>query len=403
MNSIFSAVPTYAGDAIFALVEAFQNDPNENKVSLSIGMYFDEDGRIPTMAAVRAAKSQLLKADAPHPYLPIPGLESYRQGTKLLIFGNDAPLLGRTATVQSIGGTGALKLGADLLRRTCPDAAVWVSNPTWENHEQIFHQAGFTVHRYPYYDAATGEVRFVEMEQALRSLPKGAIVVLHASCHNPTGADLSHSQWEKLVALFADRELIPFFDIAYQGFGEGLGEDALPIRLMARAGVELLVASSFSKNFSLYGERCGALSVVCSGEEEAQKVLGQLKSLVRGNYSTPPTFGAALIGHVLSTPELMNAWATELKSMRDRIVGLRSLLCSSLTALTNGEMNFRYIEAQRGMFSYMQLSPEQVERLRKEHAVYLLKSGRLCVAGLNAKNIDYVARAIATVLSDKRD
>ncbi|MCY1277055.1 Aromatic-amino-acid aminotransferase [compost metagenome] len=403
MRSIFSAVPTYAGDAIFALVEAFQKDPNPNKVSLSIGTYFDEDGRIPAMAAVRAAKLQLLPAAATHPYLPIPGLESFRQATKGLIFGNDALLLGRTATVQSIGGTGALKLGADFLRRTCADAAVWVSDPTWENHEQVFGQAGFTVHKYPYYDAATGEVRFAEMAKTLRSLPKGSIVVLHASCHNPTGVDLSHSQWGEIVALCANHDLIPFFDLAYQGFGEGLDDDALPIRMMARAGVEFLVASSFSKNFSLYGERCGALSVVCRGEEDAQRVLGQVKSLIRGNYSTPPTFGAALIGHILSTPELRASWETELKSMRVRLVGLRSLLCSSLTALTHGEMDFRYIEAQRGMFSYMQLSPQQVERLRKEHAVYLLKSGRLCVAGLTVNNVDYVARAIAMVLSDKRD
>jgi len=402
MRSIFSEVPTYAGDAIFALVEAFQKDSNKNKVSLTIGTYFDENGLIPVMAAVRAAKSQLLPTVAAHPYLPIPGLESYRQAAKSLIFGNDAQTLGRTVTVQSIGGTGALKLGADFLRRTCADAAVWVSDPTWENHEQVFGQAGFAVHKYPYYDAATGELRFVELEQTLRSLPRGSVVVLHASCHNPTGVDLSPSQWGELITLFADRELIPFFDIAYQGFGDGLDEDAFPIRMMARAGVEFLVASSFSKNFSLYGERCGALSVVCRGEEEAQKVLGQLKSLIRGNYSTPPTFGAALIGHILSTPELQTSWATELKSMRDRLVGLRSLLCSSLTALTHGEIDFRYIEAQRGMFSYMQLSPNQVEMLRKEHAVYLLKSGRLCVAGLTANNIEYVAHAIAMVLSDKR-
>jgi len=355
------------------------------------------------MAAVRAAKSQLLTAEAAHPYLPIPGLESYRQASKVLIFGDDGPLHGRTATVQSIGGTGALKVGADFLRRTRADAAVWVSDPTWENHEQVFSQAGFAVHKYPYYDAATGDVRFAEMAQTLRSLPKGSIVVLQASCHNPTGTDLSHSQWGELVALLADRELIPFFDIAYQGFGDGLDEDAFPIRMMARAGFEFLVASSFSKNFPLYGERCGALSVVCRGEGEAQKVLGQLKSLIRGNYSTPPTFGAALIGHILSTPELRNTWETELESMRVRLVGLRSRLCSSITALTKGEMDFRYIEAQRGMFSYMQLSPDQVDKLRNEHAVYLLKSGRLCVAGLSAKNIDYVARAIATVLGGKRE
>ncbi|WP_258130230.1 amino acid aminotransferase [Achromobacter anxifer] len=397
MQSLFSPQPAEAGDAIFALVEAFQNDPAPHKVSLSIGTYFAEDGSIPVMRAVRQASDMLLQAGKPHPYLPIPGSAPYRNAARSLVFGTDSAEPERIVTVQSVGGTGALKLGADLLRRTCPEAGVWVSDPTWENHGQIFRQAGFAVHEYPYYDPATATVRFAQMQAALQALPAGSIVVLHASCHNPTGVDLSADQWDALTALFARQRLIPFFDLAYQGFGGGLDADAAPIRMMARAGMECLVASSFSKNFSLYGERCGALHVICRDEGAANSALGQLKSLIRGNYSTPPTFGAALVATVLNDPALRQLWADELEQMRTRLAGLRGRLAMELAQLTGEPETWRCVEQQRGLFSYMRLSPPQVDTLRREHAVYLLKSGRLCVAGLTDRNIEYVARAIAAV------
>lgn len=395
MQSLFSPLPAAAGDTIFALVEAFQNDPAPHKVSLSIGTYFDADGSIPVMRAVRQARAALIQAGKPHPYLPIPGSASYRDAARSLVLGADGPAPARVVTAQSVGGTGALRLGADLLRRTCPEAAVWVSDPTWENHDQIFRQAGFTVHEYPYYDAATATVRFAQMHDALQALPAGSIVVLHASCHNPTGVDLSPDQWQALTELFARQGLIPFFDLAYQGFGLGLDADAEPIRAMARAGVECLVASSFSKNFSLYGERCGALNIVCHDAAAADRALGQLKLLIRSNYSTPPTFGAALVASVLNDPALRQVWAEELEQMRVRLVGLRARLSNALAQLTGAPDAWNYIERQHGLFSYMRLSPQQVESLRREHAVYLLKSGRLCVAGLTDGNIDHVARAIA--------
>ncbi|CAB3813404.1 Aromatic-amino-acid aminotransferase [Achromobacter aegrifaciens] len=395
MQSLFSPLPATAGDTIFALVEAFQNDPAPHKVSLSIGTYFAEDGSIPVMRAVRQARDMLVQAGKPHPYLPIPGSASYRNAARSLIFGANGPEPERVVTTQSVGGTGALKLGADLLRHICPKTTVWVSDPTWENHAQIFRQAGFAVHEYPYYDAQTATVRFAQMHDALQALPAGSIVVLHASCHNPTGVDLSADQWEALTELFARQGLIPFFDLAYQGFGLGLDADAEPIRAMARAGVECLVASSFSKNFSLYGERCGALNIVCRDQTAADRALGQLKLLIRGNYSTPPTFGAALVAAILSDDALRQVWTDELEQMRTRLVSLRARLSNALTQLTGAREAWDYIERQQGLFSYMRLSPQQVESLRREHAVYLLKSGRLCVAGLTDGNIDYVARAIA--------
>lgn len=397
MQSLFSPQPAETGDAIFALVEAFQNDPAPHKVSLSIGTYFAEDGSIPVMRAVRQASDMLLQAGKPHPYLPIPGSAPYRNAARSLVLGTEGVEPERVVTVQSVGGTGALKLGADLLRRTCPEACVWVSDPTWENHGQIFRQAGFAVHEYPYYDPATATVRFAQMQATLQTLPAGSIVVLHASCHNPTGVDLSADQWDALTALLARQRLIPFFDLAYQGFGGGLDADAAPIRMMARAGLECLVASSFSKNFSLYGERCGALHVICRDDAAADSALGQLKSLIRGNYSTPPTFGAALVATVLSDPALRQLWADELEQMRARLAGLRGRLAMELAQLTGEPETWRCVEQQQGLFSYMRLSPPQVDTLRREHAVYLLKSGRLCVAGLTDRNIEYVARAIAAV------
>ncbi len=396
MQSLFASLPPAPGDAIFALVEAFQKDPSPRKVSLSIGTYFDEDGNLPVMTAVRLASQMLALGDMPHPYLPIPGLVSYRDAARDLVLGTlDDPL--RAATLQTVGGTGALKLAADLLRRSCPQARVWLSDPTWENHEQIFHQAGFTVQRYPYYDAASGQLRFECLLQALRSAPAGDIIVLHASCHNPTGNDLDAEQWDGLIALCQRQGLIPLFDLAYQGFGQGLEADAAPIRTALRAGLEFLVANSFSKNFSLYGERCGALNIVCRDAAAAQGVLGQIKLLIRGNYSTPPTYGAALVAQVLNTPSLRQAWEQELGRMRERLTTLRHGLHEALARYTGQPEAWGCIRRQQGLFSYLPLSPKQVDTLRQAHAVYLLRSGRLCVAGLTRANTDYVAQAIAAV------
>lgn len=396
MQSLFSTLPPATNDAIFALVEAFQKDPSPHKVSLSIGTYFEEDGRLPVMTAVRQASHALAQGDIPHPYLPIPGLGSYRNAARELVLGSvDDPE--RVATLQTVGGTGALKLAADLLRRSCPQARVWLSDPTWENHEQIFSQAGFAVQYYPYYDAVNGKLRFDSMLQALQGAPTGTIVVLHACCHNPTGVDLDDEQWDALIALCQRQGLVPLFDLAYQGFGQGLEEDAEPIRKALRSGLEFLVASSFSKNFSLYGERCGALNIVCHDAAAAQGVLGQIKQLIRGNYSTPPTFGAALVAQVLCTPSLCRDWEQELGRMRARLTALRHGLHDALLHHTGQSEVWDCVRRQQGLFSYLPLSPEQVETLRQEHAVYLLRSGRLCVAGLTRTNIDYVAQAIVAV------
>ncbi|MGF6876284.1 aromatic amino acid transaminase [Paraburkholderia sp. MM5477-R1] len=397
---MFDHIPAYPGDPILSLNEDFQLDPRPNKVNLSIGIYFDDAGKLPVIDAVRRAETALLDAIGPRSYLPMAGLPLYRDTAQALVFGahSAARAEGRIATLQTLGGSGALKVGADFLRRYFPGSQMWISDPSWENHRVVFEGAGLTVNTYPYYDAQTGGLRFAEMLAAIDALPEKSIVLLHACCHNPTGVDLSPSQWAELVPVLERRKLIAFVDMAYQGFGAGLEEDAAPVRLLADANVPLIVANSFSKNFSLYGERVGALSVVCKSADEAARVAGQLMSAVRANYSNPPTHGARLVANVLADATLRASWEAELGAMRERILAMRKVIHAGLDGRVDEVMRARYV-AQRGMFTYTGLSESQVERLRNEYAVYVLRSGRMCVAGLNARNADYVASSIAAVVS----
>ena len=396
---MFEHVDAYPGDPILTLNEQFQADPRTAKVNLSIGIYFDDAGRLPVMAAVRQAEAALLQQIGPKPYQAMSGAANYRQAVQHLLFGaqHEAVTGGRIATIQTLGGSGALKIGADFLKRFFGNASVWVSDPTWDNHRAMFEGAGIPVNTYPYYDAATGGLRFDAMLETLQGLPAKSIVLLHACCHNPTGVDLSPAQWNQLIAVLRERGLIPFLDIAYQGFGDGLTDDTYALRALADAGIGFFVANSFSKNFSLYGERCGGLSVVCPTRAEAELVLGQLMACVRRNYSSPPIHGGQIVARVLQDAELHNLWADELGAMRVRIQAMRGKLHEVLTAKLPGR-DWRYFITQRGMFSYTGLTPEQVERLRAEHGVYVLRSGRMCVAGLNSGNVEQVAHAFAAVL-----
>ncbi|MGF6542274.1 amino acid aminotransferase [Paraburkholderia youngii] len=397
---MFDHIPAYPGDPILSLNEDFQLDPRPNKVNLSIGIYFDDAGKLPVIDAVRRAETALLDAIGPRSYLPMAGLPLYRDTAQALVFGANsaARAEGRIATLQTLGGSGALKVGADFLKRYFPGSQVWISDPSWENHRVIFEGAGLTVNTYPYYDPQTGGLRFAEMLAAIDALPEKSVVLLHACCHNPTGVDLSPVQWAELALVLQRRKLIAFVDMAYQGFGAGLEEDAAPVRLLADANVPLIVANSFSKNFSLYGERVGALSVVCKSADEAARVAGQLMSAVRANYSNPPTHGARLVANVLADATLRASWEAELGAMRERILAMRNVIHAGLDGRVDEVMRARYV-AQRGMFTYTGLSESQVERLRNEYAVYVLRSGRMCVAGLNARNADYVASSIAAVVS----
>jgi len=404
---MFEHVEPFGGDPILSLNEDFQKDPRPGKINLSIGIYFDDAGRIPVLASVRRAEQQVVARDAPKPYLPIEGAANFRAAVQALLFGSghEAIASGRVATIQSVGSSGGLKVGADFIARWLPGSAVWVSDPSWENHRSMFEGAGLVVHDYPYYDGATGGLAFDAMCKALRGLPKKSIVLLHACCHNPTGVDLTQAQWDALVPILVEGELVPYLDLAYQGFGAGIVEDAYALRALAaardRAGRPLafFVANSFSKSMSLYGERCGALSVVCADAAEAGNVLGQLKFTVRRNYSSPPIHGGQIVAAVLSDPALRREWEAELATMRERIQAMRRSLHGVLAAKVPGR-DFSYFLDQRGMFSYTGLSPRQVDRLRDEFAVYVLRSGRMCVAGLNRGNVDATARAMAAVLAD---
>ena len=397
---MFQKVDAYAGDPILSLMERFKEDPRSDKVNLSIGLYYDEDGTIPRLQAVAEAEARLnAQQHGASLYLPMEGLNSYRHTIAPLLFGADHPVLAqkRVATIQTLGGSGALKVGADFLKRYFPGSGVWVSDPTWENHIAIFEGAGFVVSTYPWYDNASNGVRFTAFLEKLHSLPEQSIVLLHPCCHNPTGADLTNAQWDEVVEVLKARNLIPFLDIAYQGFGAGMEEDAYAIRAIAYAGLPALVSNSFSKIFSLYGERVGGLSVVCEDAEAADRVLGQLKATVRRNYSSPPNFGAQLVATVLSDAGLKASWLAEVETMRTRILAMRQSLVNVLKEAVPGG-NFDYLLQQRGMFSYTGLSAAQVERLREEFAIYLVSSGRICVAGLNSRNVHRVAQAFAAVM-----
>ncbi|WP_122317737.1 amino acid aminotransferase [Pseudomonas cichorii] len=394
-------VESYAGDPILSLMETFQKDPRADKVNLSIGLYYDAQGFIPPLAAAVQAQQQLAGSEqAASLYLPMEGLAPYRQAVQTLLFGADHPALveGRVATIQTVGGSGALKVGADFLKYAFPQSEVWVSDPTWENHHALFAGAGFKVNTYPYFDSSTGGVNFEAMLDKLQTLPARSIVLLHPCCHNPTGADLSVEQWDRVIELIKSRQLIPFLDTAYQGFGKGMDEDAYAIRAMASAGITTVISNSFSKIFSLYGERVGGLSIVCEDVASATNVLGQLKATVRRNYSSPPAHGAYVVARVLNTPQLRDQWLSEVEGMRLRIIDMRQKLVSVLARKVPGR-DFSFILRQSGMFSYTGLSPEQVDELRDKHGVYLVRSGRVCMAGLNEGNIGKVCDALASLFA----
>jgi aromatic-amino-acid transaminase len=398
MPSLFSAVELAPRDPILGLNEQFNADANPAKVNLGVGVYFDENGKLPLLKCVRAAEALMMEAPSARGYLPIDGIAAYDKAVQGLVFGADSEAVraGRIATIQGLGGTGGLKVGADFLKRLSPGAQVLISDPSWENHRALFESAGFSVGTYPYYDAATRGLNFPAMLAALQQASAGTIVVLHACCHNPTGCDLAPAQWAQVVATVKERRLTPFLDMAYQGFGEGIAEDGAVVGLLMAAGLEFLVATSFSKSFSLYGERVGALSVVCPTQEEAGRVLSQLKRVIRSNYSNPPTHGAQVVATVLNTPKLRAVWEEELAGMRTRIKEMRLALRSRLEA-AGLKQDFSFITDQKGMFSYTGLGKEQMLRLRNEFGIYGVDSGRICVAALNHRNLDSVVRAIAKV------
>jgi len=399
MRTPFAEVPLAPRDPILGLTEAFQSDTRPTKVNLGVGVYTDESGKLPLLGAVRDAERLRVEQMPARGYLPIDGLATYDRAVQSLLFGADSDLItqGRVCTAQAIGGTGALRIGADLLKRFVPDAEVWISDPSWENHRALFEAAGFKVNTYPYHDDQTDGVAFDAMKACLSALPARSIIVLHACCHNPTGADLSPAQWREVVALCKDADLMPFLDMAYQGFADGIAEDGLAVRLFAESGLDFLVSSSFSKSFSLYGERVGALSVVCADKDESTRLVSQLKRVIRTNYSSPPTHGSAIVAAILTTPELRQQWEEELGHMRDRIRTMRQHFVAKL-AEHAPEHDFSFIAAQRGMFSYSGLSSTQVDRLREEFGIYALSTGRICVAALNDRNIDYVVEAVAKVV-----
>ena len=396
--SLFSAVEMAPRDPILGLNEAFNADTRTTKVNLGVGVYTNEEGRIPLLRAVVEAEAALTAARAPRGYLPIEGIAAYDKAVQKLLLGN-SPLIeqGRVITTQAIGGTGALKTGADFLKRLLPDATVAISDPSWENHRALFEAAGFPVRNYRYYDAFSNGVNRGGLLEDLKNLPARSIVVLHACCHNPTGVDLTPEDWQAVLEIVREREHVPFLDIAYQGFGDGIEEDAAAVRLFAQSGLTFFVSSSFSKSFSLYGERVGALTIVTGDQEETGRVLSQVKRVIRTNYSNPPTHGASVVAAVLNSPELRVMWETELGEMRDRIRTMRLAMVEQLAAL-NAKRDFGFVAEQRGMFSYSGLTTEQVERLRAEFGIYAVGTGRICVAALNTRNLPAVTKAIAEVL-----
>lgn len=386
-------------DPILGITEAYHQDSNPKKVNLGVGVYTDENGKVPLLDCVRRAEAQLAQIPSPRSYLPIDGLLSYDRAVQTLVFGENSPLVseGRVVTLQALGGTGGLKIGADFLQRFSPESEVLISDPSWENHRALFESAGFKVGTYAYYDAATHGVNFSGMMNSLQAAKPGTVIVLHACCHNPSGVDLSPEQWGKVIDAVVEGDLIPFLDLAYQGFSGGIDEDGAVIRRFAKTGKPLLVSNSFSKSFSLYGERIGAFSLVAGSKDDAGRALSQLKRIVRTNYSNPPTHGAQIVSAVLTTPDLKALWEQELAGMRDRIKAMRALFVQKLKVKAPAQ-NFGFVAQQNGMFSFSGLSKPQVERMRGEFSVYAVDSGRICVAALNEKNIDAVVEAIAAVL-----
>ena len=398
MSSLFAAVEMAPRDPILGLNEQFNADPNPAKVNLGVGVYYDENGKLPLLKCVAAAEKQIQEASKPRGYLPIDGIAAYDKAVQGLVFGAEsaAVLEGRVATVQGLGGTGGLKIGADFLKRLNPNAQVLISDPSWENHRALFTSAGFTVNTYPYYDADKRGVNAAGMLASLQAAPKGTVVVLHACCHNPTGYDLTPAEWAKVVDVVKAQGLVAFLDMAYQGFGDGIAQDGAVVAQFLASGVDFFVSTSFSKSFSLYGERVGALSVVCESKEEMTRVLSQLKIVIRTNYSNPPTHGAQVVATVLTTPALRAMWEDELGAMRVRIKKMRTSLQAKLQA-AGVKQDVSFITRQNGMFSYSGLNKDQMQRLRQEFGIYGVDSGRICVAALNEGNIDAVVAAIAKV------
>ncbi len=397
--SLFSAVEMAPRDPILGLNEQFNADTNPRKVNLGVGVYFDDNGKLPLLQCVQAAEKNLMATPTARGYLPIDGIAAYDSAVKGLVFGADSEPVksGRVATVQAIGGTGGLKIGADFLKRLSPNATVLISDPSWENHRALFANAGFTVGTYAYYDAEQRGVNFAAMLASLKAAAPGTIVVLHACCHNPTGYDITPAQWAQVIAVVREGRLTPFLDMAYQGFGYGIQEDGAVIDQFVAAGLNFFVSTSFSKSFSLYGERVGGLSVLCSDKEEAGRVLSQLKIVIRTNYSNPPTHGGAVVAAVLNNPELRALWEKELGEMRVRIKAMRQKLVDGLKA-AGVQQDMSFITQQIGMFSYSGLNKDQMVRLRTEFGVYGTDTGRMCVAALNSQNIDYVCQSIAKVV-----
>jgi aromatic-amino-acid transaminase len=398
-TSLFAAVEMAPRDPILGLTEAFNADVRVGKVNLGVGVYYDDNGKLPLLAAVKAAEEARLKAQPPRGYQPIDGNAAYNQAVRELLFGADSERArdGSVAVIQALGGTGALKIGADYLKRLLPQSTLYISDPSWENHRALFSAAGFPVETYPYYDPATRGVDFAALRQKFAALPPASVVLLHACCHNPTGADLSAGEWAEVAALCKEKNLVPFLDMAYQGFAEGIEPDTAAVRAFCASGAQFFVSSSFSKNFSLYGERVGALSIVAASKEEAGRVLSQVKRVIRTNYSNPPTHGGAVVAAALTSPELRKLWEVELTGMRERIRAVRQGFVDALAA-AGAAADFSFIVKQRGMFSYTGLAAGQVERLQREFGVYAVSSGRINVAALNSGNLPVVAAAIAAVL-----
>ena len=396
-TSLFANVEMAPRDPILGLTEAYNAEKNPAKVNLGVGVYFGDDGKIPLLAAVKAAEKARMETQPPRGYQPIEGTPAYNGAVQALLFGKESEIVGsgRASTFQCLGGTGALRVGADYLKALLPGATVYISDPSWENHRQLFEAVGFKVDTYGYYDPATRGVNFAAMKDSLAKMPPKSIVLLHACCHNPTGADLTNDQWKEVIAAIKERDLVAYIDMAYQGFAEGIEQDGETVRQFAASGLQFFVASSFSKSFSLYGERVGALTVVTASKDEAARVTSQIKRLIRTNYSNPPTHGGAIVAACLGSAELRQMWEDELGGMRNRIRAMRSSMVDKLKA--EGK-DFGFINVQRGMFSYTGLTAAQVEKMRADYGIYAVGTGRICVAALNTRNIDYVVKAIAAVL-----
>lgn len=400
--NLFSSVQLAPKDPIFGLTEAYTADQRPGKVNLGVGVYYTDEGKVPLLRAVLEAEKELVAKQSPRAYVPIEGPNPYNSAVQNLLFGADSLLIkeGRVVTAECLGGTGALRVGGDFVKRLETNAPAAISAPSWENHRGIFESAGYQVLEYAYFDPKTRGVDFEGMVKSLESFPAKTLVILHACCHNPTGADLTPDQWKKIISICQTRQLIPFLDIAYQGFATGIEEDGAAVQLFANSGMSFFVSSSFSKSFSLYGERVGALSIVTQSKEESARVLSQLKRVIRTNYSNPPTHGAAIVAMVLNSPKLRQMWEDELAEMRERIKAMRHGLNKKLAA-AGAQQDFSFIETQRGMFSYSGLTAGQVANLQEQDGIYALSTGRICVAALNTKNLDRVAQAIARVLVSK--